>query len=938
MKKCDEFSGRLSARMLMASVVILGTLAASQSWAQISTGSLQGTVVDSANSPIPGATVIVTEKSTGLMRGNSTSINGTYDVQALPPGIYNVSASSVGYVKSVRANVRISVGQTTRLNFELVSSAVKLGGVEVTASRIAPVEVSQAAVSMPIRQEQIHDLPLNSRNFISLAGLAPGFQQRPGGVPSFGAFNQLRFINVYVDGADWKNHINGNTMGNVQGGVVPQDAIQEFRVLTDNYSAEYGRGGAYIVSAVTKRGTNNLHGDAFYYLRNEALDSRGPFEKIKPDFRRYQTGLSLSGPIMTDKLFFAGTYERTGTTTFIQTTPYEPSYNPNQWSQYLGLGQSPWTDNLWDMRLTGQASTNQLVDVIWQGRYSVGSRFWGGLRPKQGGINSHQYVDNVLLKDTWSLSGSSLNELTLQYIGWRVYSELNSTLPELQYPGIILGGRIDSYPEHVKEDAFHLMDNFTYIKSNWLGNHVFKAGVRLGIHTVNFWQPIYQVPLFKFKTDTSTMPYQAVISVGTTDPNGTSNAGSISNSSSLGLFIQDTWNPTSRLILNLGVRWDAEFNALNNHFYNPLANDTTITNNVPSNYINRADRKNDLSDIGPRLGFSWDIFGTGRTTLRGGFGIFYDEVAYAYASAEQTGVQWITYTLNNPGTVDPAQLRNLALSGKGAAQPSVNLMDINIKNPMVQEFSLGVTQYISNDLSVSIDYVNNRGTRYYSNYILNYYQPSTKSRTITNKYGNIYLWGNFGSNFYQGILVGITKPYSDGWMLQFSYALSEARSTVDVPSSGYTFLSSFTNAPAISDELHNFSMNFILALPLQFQLSGIASLGSPTPVAVIIGEDLNNDNNYSDDWPNGQRNSGRPSLFRIRNWFKNVNLQLTKIFPVGGTVVRLEVDAFNVFNWFDASAYGARMEDALGHPYTNFMQPTGAYPAREIQFGCRVEM
>ncbi len=924
-------------RMIMMSILIIGTFEASQSWAQISTGSLQGTVVDSANSPIPGATVIVTENSTGLMRGNSTSINGTYDVQALPPGIYDVSVSSVGYVKSVRTNVRITIGQTTRLNFELFSSAVKMRGVEVTASRIAPVELSQAAVSMPIRQEQIHDLPLNSRNFISLAGLAPGFQLRPGGVPSFGAFNQYRFINVYVDGADWKNHINGNTMGNVQGGVVPQDAIQEFRVLTDNYSAEYGRGGAYIVSAVTKRGTNNLHGDAFYYLRNEALDSRGPFEKIKPDFRRYQTGLSLSGPIMKDKLFFAGTYERTGTTTFIQTTPYEPSYNPNQWNQYLGLGASPWTDNLWDLRVTGQPSSNHLVDVIWQGRYSVGSRFWGGLRPKQGGINSHQYVDNVLLKDTWTLSGSSLNELTLQYIGWRVYSELNSTLPELQYPGIILGGRIDSYPEHVKEDGFHLMDNFTYMKDNWLGNHVFKAGVRLGIHNVNFWQPIYQEPLFKFKTDTSTVPYQALISVGTTDPNGTSNAGSVSNSSSLGLFIQDTWNPTSRLTLNLGVRWDAEFNALNNHFFNPLANDTTITNNVPSNYINRADRKNDLSDIGPRLGFSWDIFGTGRTTLRGGFGIFYDEVAYAYASAEQTSVRWITYTINNPGTMDPAQLRNLALSGKGAAQPNVDLMDINIKNPMVREFSLGVSQYISNDLSLGIDYVNNLGTRYYSDYILNYYQPSTKSRTITNKFGNIYLWGNFGSNFYQGILLNITKPYSDGWMLQFSYALSEARSTVDVPSSGYTFLSSFTWAPAISDELHNFSMNFILDLPLQFQLSGIASLGSPTPVAVIIGEDLNNDNNYSDDWPNGQRNSGRPSLSRIRNWFKNVNLQLTKMFPVAGTLVKLELDAFNAFNWFDASAYGARMYDAQGNPYLNFMQPTAAYPAREIQVGARVQ-
>ena len=253
-----------------------------------------------------------------------------------------------------------------------------------------------------------------------------------------------------------------------------------------------------------------------------------------------------------------------------------------------------------------------------------------------------------------------------------------------------------------------------------------------------------------------------------------------------------------------------------------------------------------------------------------------------------------------------------------------------------KDWDLTFSQYVTSDVVVSLDYVNDKGVNYYSDYTVNYYEPSIKKRTITPQFGNIYLWGNFGSNFYQGLLLGITKPYSDGWMLQVSYALSEARATVDDPVSGYTFLSSFKDAPSLNNNLHRLTVNWILDLPLGFQFGGILNLASPPPYAVTIGVDINNDNNYGDDWPNGQRNSGTNNIYRIRNWYKDVDLRVTKSFQLSGVTLQARIDAFNLFNWYNAASYAGRMEDASGNPYANFGLATSAYPPRQIQFGVRV--
>jgi len=208
-------------------------------------------------------------------------------------------------------------------------------------------------------------------------------------------------------------------------------------------------------------------------------------------------------------------------------------------------------------------------------------------------------------------------------------------------------------------------------------------------------------------------------------------------------------------------------------------------------------------------------------------------------------------------------------------------------------------------------------------------------RTITEKFGDMYIWGNFGENFYQALLLGLEKPYSEGWALQVSYALSETRGDVELPESGYTFLSSFKDAFSSMDERHRLTVNGMVDLPFGFRIAGIVSVASPTPIAATVGMDLNDNNNFADDWPNNERNSVRPDANKITNWYKNIDLRIIKNFPTQYGNLELTAEAFNVFNWRNNSAYGSRMSDAKGSALVNFGQATGAYLARQIQLGVK---
>jgi hypothetical protein len=205
---------------------------------------------------------------------------------------------------------------------------------------------------------------------------------------------------------------------------------------------------------------------------------------------------------------------------------------------------------------------------------------------------------------------------------------------------------------------------------------------------------------------------------------------------------------------------------------------------------------------------------------------------------------------------------------------------------------------------------------------------------LTNKYGDIWLWSASGTSLYEAVLASVSYRNANVFA-QLSYTLSWAWTTNGGYPAEYVLPTLFYIQRSNYDERHRLVINATVNLPAGFQLSGIATLASPTPFPVSIGQDINNDNNFTDDWPNGERNMV-PDYARIRNWYKDIDLRVTKFFDIRDLRLGIWVDAFNVGNWFNAASYFGRMTDASGNPLATFGKPNSSYAPRTVQLGARV--
>src|SRR5579862_3879939 len=559
-------------------LLLAALLCAVSLYAQVNaTGTVEGTVTDKSGAVTPGADVKLSSRDSGLAREIKTNQAGQYRFELLPAGTYTVRVSLAGFATATFENVGAAVSQTTTLDVNLSPSSQS--EVVVVESTGAPlVDTTRTDVSLPINAQQLEDLPLNGRDFVNLATQAPG--ARP--VNSYDP-TKNRIGVVAVDGSSGRNvnvTVNGiDDKDNTVGGPVmqlPLEAIAEFQVSTQRFSAANGRSEGMLITAITKSGTNQLHGSLYLFDRNQALNATDYFTAqaggTKPDYGRQQFGGSIGGPVRKDKdfLFFALEREREATSIAVNPT----AYNQLVLAKANGFAADPaaaiptpyfdWRySGRWDHRFNDKNTLSA----------SYNNQHNNGLNDQSTALNdltAGNFTTNQLILASVNLttvfSPTVVNSATVGYQYWNnlIDSTTRSNNITFAAGGETLGTNIN-----VPQQSFQKKWQFKEDLSITRGRHNFKMGIDY------LWEPVLggffennPTPGITFFDDPST-----ILSDKADYPQGFQTPGAVSgitetagnpyfilSTKMFGAYFQDDWKITRRLTLNLGLRYDRDFN------------------------------------------------------------------------------------------------------------------------------------------------------------------------------------------------------------------------------------------------------------------------------------------------------------------------------------------------------------------------------------------
>jgi outer membrane receptor protein involved in Fe transport len=611
--------------------LILGGWTLTLAGPQAVTASINGTVFDQTGAVVPEAKVMVKNVSTGLERETVTNQSGYYTIPLLPVGEYELTAEREGFAIHKRTGLKLTIGQILTLDLTLTAAGAK-ETVEVIAD--APVvEVTRPSVASTVNDLAVANLPVNGRNFIDFVLLTPGVNRdHRGGDISFGG---LRGTNnsLQIDGADNNNTFFGQTLGRTGSGRAPyqfsQDAVAEFQVNTNTYSAEFGRAGGAVINVVTKSGTNEWHGTVFEYYRDRSLNANDFFSNAnrrrKPPFHINQFGGTIGGPIVKDKAFFFFNYDgQRQTLPNVVILGLPTNFQPNATEQQVlntlqPLAQSyvrRFDQDVYMFKGDWQISAGNRFS----GRYNR-QKFTGGNLENSGQTSALEHTgDSLVTTDTITLSLTStvtsrfVNDFRFQFARDKEPGKANSDNPEAeirQAGQIVLTiGRNFFSPRETTIKRYQAVDTVSYLA----GNHSLRFGVDINIDRIkNFFPGSFGgqyrfTSLAQFATGRPDSYVQAFAGPNTTGPL------TFPDINEFAWFVQDDWRVTPRLTLNFGLRYD-----LQNIADPPVANPDAGLASLGL----RTDRINlDTNNFGPRFGFAWNPLASNKLVIRGGYGFF----------------------------------------------------------------------------------------------------------------------------------------------------------------------------------------------------------------------------------------------------------------------------------------------------------------------------
>jgi hypothetical protein len=970
---------RTLARACMgACLLALG--AAGTGAAQNTTASVRGYVRGTGGAEVAGATVTARNTENGLQRSATSNASGFYLIPGLPPGTYQLSSTMMGQGQQSRT-IQVLIGQTLDVNFALSAQPVQLAGITAVAEPVGESRTSEVATN--ITRQQVENLPSPDRNFLGLAQLAPGTQlqgeQLDATRKTFTAGAQgADQINVFIDGASYKNDIlQGGVAGQdaSRGNPFPRNAIREFRVITQNFKAEYQKASSAIITASTESGTNNWVTNAFMNYQPTrwiALDTfqlaqqRANPDFSRQDFRRYLYGASVGGPIMRDRLFFFGSFERNdqnrGRRVEIVPPSGFPALDSINFAQYTGEFAEPFRSTLLFGKLSYHHTPNSIFDFSWHLRHENDVRDFGNLSAYQTATRLKNDVNTGILKHNW-VRGDLLNEATLSYQNYNFNPVPNS-------PGMVnrffgfgccaqIGSNISSQKFQQQRASFR--DDVTWSGLQLAGEHVVKGGVNVDFLNYDIEKRNSENLRFVYESWWYNFSIPQRVEFQTGDPNfGAKNT-------QLGLFLQDDWSPSERLVLNLGVRWDYESHDMNYDYVTPSAVVDSLTKYQsrlflpldPNRYFtDGSQRKHFLGAFQPRLGFSFGLDRESRTAIFGGWGIFYDRTLFDHAIEERFALQhpgyrieFDTVTANGRLKFLPAYLQGgpsvvqQLISNRQFNTPEVKLLPNDLRPPVAQHFSLGV-RHAFGSVQASAAYTGVRSknvmTFYWANE--NFVCPARsfavggcfEHHSIPG-FGNILLADDNGKTWYDALQLKVDRPYqlSDrniGWGAGLAVTMAKRQTQ------GFNDLFSFPNATDYpkqrrNDEPLRIVANWVVDVPFAWgvQFSGLLNLGAGSRVDVGGRFDCNNANTCFE----GGGFTPPKHSFIIPHAFayRNLDLRLRKDFVrVGGTRLGVTADLFNAFNFTNSGCFDTfdRNNENFGIARCTVSDP------RRLQFGAEL--
>jgi len=875
--------------------VLLLSLTSANLFAQLTaTATLQGTVTDRSAAVIPGADVKITNKETGAVRTDTTNGSGNYSFNLLPAGHYDVRVTVKGFATAVYANVELLVSRTTTIDAQL-SPSQQAETITVEAAGAALVDLQKTDVSLPITPTEVENMPLNGRDFVNLAVLAPGARPVASYDPTkarIGVFatngSTGRNVNVTVNGIDDKdNTVGGPVMQ------LPLEAILEFNISTQRFSAANGRSEGAAVNVITKSGTNVFHGSLFFQDEDSAFETLNYFEQTanggngqKAPFSRQQFGGSVGGPVKKDKTFIFFAIERERVQTSIDslglsytnaqalagtTLPYGLKVDPVQ-----TIAQ-PYFDWRYNGRIDHHINDKNTVSFSYSNQNNSGLNDQA-TSTSDGSQTNYTTNQLIIANASWNsvLTPTLVNSFTAGYQYWNNLIDANVFVPNLAFPDLSAGTN-PNVPQQSYQRKWQFKDDMALNK----GAHSLKFGFDY------LWEPIVggffvtdPTPVLTFFDDPTTiLTNKTLYPQGLQTPGAvqsiveatTGNAYFAEHNKMFGLYFQDDWKVNRRLTLNLGLRWDKDYN-LNGGNIESQARAFQELKAIGSPYGSHVPT-NDNKDFSPRVGIAWDLTGAGKHVVRAGYGLYYGQIfqnitLFMEQQANASLFSTVTYTNSvAPGTTSGTSsalpggelLQNYRfgvdplppiLPG-GAQLPNGStgrLVDPTYRNPYSEQWNGGYSFQVTSDSVIEAEYIHELGLHESKSIVVNPQINGVRNTTAPFTaaglpvLGEIQDYDSIGRSRYDAMNLSYRKRMTRNFTINASYVLSRglaynggSAAFGNGPTDELNWFAPHDLGPTPADETHRIAISGVINLPFKVTFSPIMQWATGRPYSTLEG-------------------------------------------------------------------------------------------------------